>query len=286
LFTTAERMKKPFASIGFAGAIALLISGCAAGTEPAPVAAPAPAPVVTPCSSEDLGPWGDSVALRDVTDELGTYCQTTIDPDSAALVYDASIVDMASLEEHGFTEEDVKRFQADAVKFFAEETLDSSLLDRGNSENSTTWADANQEKFEPGVYSFEWEDGGGKNLVYAGELTPTARDGGARIDDSKIQLVKVRAVKANDGTPVMLFDLRATVSYRMSDESAIAWMIATGYGSSAEQLLAEETFLKLDDGEDNVVSMSAVYTLAHNTEGKIVGNLYEFVATEAAFAIR
>jgi hypothetical protein len=289
LFTTAERMKKPFASIGFAGAIALLVAGCTAGTEPAPVAAPAPVvavPVVAACSTEDLGPWGDSVALRDVTDELGTYCQTTIDPDSAALVYDASIVDMASLEEHGFTEEDVKRLQADAVKFFAEETLDSSLLDRGNAVNFAAWADANQEKFAPGFYSFDWENENERNLVYAGELTPTARDGGARLHDSKIELVSVRALLGQSAVPLLLFDFNSTVNYRMSDQSAIAWMLYTGYGSSAEQLLAEETFLKLDDGEDNVVSVTAAHTLAYTKEDKIAGNLFDFVATEAAFAIR
>jgi hypothetical protein len=133
LFTTAERMKKPFASIGFAGAIALLVAGCTAGTEPAPVAAPAPvvaAPVVETCSTEDLGPWGDVVAYKDVTDEFGTYCQTTIDPAAEVLQYDVSKVDLESLKEYGFTEQDVKDGLVKGAEFLSQEVLDSTVMDK------------------------------------------------------------------------------------------------------------------------------------------------------------
>lgn len=283
---TVERMKRPFIALGIAGAMTLSIAGCAGGLDNQPLPEPTETtPIVEVCSTENPGPFGDSVLLREVTDELGTYCQTTIDPDSAALVYDASVVDMASLEENGFTEEDVKNLQPNAVKFFAEEALDSSMLDRGNAENFTAWAEANKDKFAPGWYSFDWSDEPSRNVIYTGVLTQTVRDGGSRIDDSKIQLVQVRAVKGSDELPLMLFDFNSTVSYRMSDKSAIDFMLANGYEGTAEQLVAERPELKLNDGEDNVVVMTANYTLAYNKEGKIAGNLYNFSVTSSAFPI-
>src|SRR5690606_24570451 len=110
---TIERIKKPLLAIGLTGTLIASLAACSVGApiNPDKTNEPSPTPDTVACSTENPGPWGDVIAKDSVTDEFGEYCHTTIDPNSGAFKYDATKVDMAALETHGFTEEDAKATQ-------------------------------------------------------------------------------------------------------------------------------------------------------------------------------
>ena len=260
-----------FTGLILTGVLTLGLAGCAA----APTGDSAAEPTVISssetvvemgCALANLGGYGDVVPLEDVTDEYGAYCHTTIDPDSDALVYDATKVDLPSLVEFGFTEEDAKKAQQNAVRFVVEEALDSSLLDSKDPEALNTWAQANEK-----LFSGDWEVAASVGVVYNDSLPVLIRDGGPRAAEMTIAVEKIRAVESTTlpGQGILVVETTNIVNYRMSDEAATEYMMSADESLTREALHAKSP--DLVDGVENILIVQAEYTVGYNDKGKISG---------------
>jgi hypothetical protein len=271
---TVAKMKKPLVAMGLAGVLVAGIAGCAGSLNNDQNNTNSPTPTETvACSTENPGEYGDVIALKDVTDEQGTYCQTTIDPRSEALVYDASKVDVPSLIEYGFTEEDAKKAQETTVKFVTEEALDSAALDSTDPAAFSTWAQKNDSRF-----SGDWDVAATDGVVYSGSLNGLVRDGAPRSSETTISVLKIYAQgnAAVEGDGTLVVETRSTAKYRMSDDAAIESYITGGYTGTREALIAEHP--DLADGVENLLIVQSKYTAGYNKEGKISGAAFTYSA--------
>lgn len=267
---TVERMKKPFIALGLTGTLAL--AGCTGSIDNKPLPDPTTTtPIVEVCSTENPGPWGDSVALEEITDEFGVYCKTTIDPNSKALVYSPDNTDVDSLKEYGFTEQDVKDLLPQATRFFSEEVIDSTILDNPSEEAFNAWAETVSKNYTITGFTLSPQDG----TVFSGEVPTLVRDGGPRIVSSKIAWNKAEGIADTDGNPAILFYYRATVDYRLNDAGALVFETANNQdGYSQEQLI--EHYPHLTDGKENRIIVDAAYAVGYSGDGTIIGSVYEY----------
>lgn len=276
---TVERMRKPFLALGLVGALTL--TGCTGGlvNEPAPTGS---TPAVAACSTENPGPWGDSVALREVTDELGTYCQTTLDPSSTALVYSPENVDLASLQEHGFTEQDVKDLMPKAAQFFSQEVIDSTVLDRPSAQAFEAWlsGDRGGITLDP-AFSITPDS----SFVFREVLPTLVRDGSSRILTSKIEFNGAKAISDANGNPAIIIYYRATVDYRVDDVRGLDFTAANNSeGLSKDELVRD--FPHFSDGEENFIRLDVEYGTGYNKKGEVIGTIYEYNTSDSAFPLQ
>lgn len=262
-------MKKPLIAIGMTGAILFSVAGCAGSidkTEPEPTS-----PTAVSCSTENPGPWGDVVASELVKDELGEYCHVTIDPNSDALKYDASKVDTAALEEHGFTQEDAEAAQKTSVKFVVEEVSDSPYLDSTADDAVKEWYAG----LDGYTFTGEGYSPADNDSIFTG-LTPTVRDSASRSKETNVQLVGISAQGSTKGDGgVLVTHVQSQSFYRMDDDSAVNFMLESGrYEGTKEQLIAEQPMFA--DGKENALPVSINYRLAFNKAGEITGNAFEY----------
>ena len=218
------------------------------------------------CSKASSGDYGDVIPLEDVTDEYGTYCHVTIDPDSDALVYDASKVDLESLAEFGFTEKQAAMAQQNAVRFVVEEVLDSPMLDSKDPVAVSTWAQTNES-----LFSGDWDVAATSGIVYTGLLPVLIRDGSPRVAETTTAVEKVYAVEhtAKPGAGVVVVQTSSIAKFRMSDEMAIEFSLFDDDTATRESVLAQNP--SLNDGVENILIMSVTYKLGFNSSAEISG---------------
>ena len=272
---TVAKIKKPLIAMGLAGVLVASLAGCGGSlnNDNNNTASPVPVDAVA-CSTENPGDYGDIVGLEDVTDAEGTYCHTTIDPKSEALIYDSAKVDMASLEKYGFTEEDAKKAQEETVTFVAEEALDSAALDSTDPAAISTWVQKNG-----GRFSGDWDVAGTEGVVYSGSLPILVRDGGPRSAETNISLSRIYAVENSSvkGEGTLVVETKNISKYRLSDESAIVAYTNEGYTGTREALISENP--DLADGVENLLIVQSTYKNGYNKEGKVNGVSYLYSAT-------
>ncbi len=260
-----------FIGLSLAGLFTLGLAGCAA----APVGDSAAEPTVISsseteveigCSMASPGDYGDVIPLEDVIDEYGTYCHVTIDPDSDALVYDASKVDLESLAEFGFTEKQAEMAQQNAVRFVVEEALDSPMLDSKDPEAVSTWAQTNES-----LFSGDWDVAATTGIVYTGTLPVLIRDGSPRAAETTTAVEKVYAVEhtTRPGAGVVVVQTNSIAKFRMSDEMAIEFSLFDDATATRESVLAQNP--SLNDGIENVLAVDVTYKLGFNSLGQISG---------------
>lgn len=230
LSRTVSKMKKPFVALALSGT--LLLSACTGGggvTPPSETTAPPTSSPVVACSTENPGPYGDAVPLEAATDEYGEYCRTTIDPTSDALVYDASKVDLESLEKYGFTEEEAKEAQITAVTFLMEQTFDSTRLDN-YSQSPTEWLNENADSLSsPDVY-LDFVNSG-EQLSSAGLIvtdylpTPVIRNGGPRFTQTNVQVNEIVAFEGN-GKKAIAVRMSANSFYPAENADIVSMYLA------------------------------------------------------------
>jgi len=110
------RMRRTVVSLGLANLLTFTAAGCS--TSSAPDVAPTgvvSTPSAVPTAAES---YGDVIPLREVTEAGGTYMQATIDPDAAAMQFDAASLD-ASARDVGFTDAELEVAQQWIVTFVA-----------------------------------------------------------------------------------------------------------------------------------------------------------------------
>jgi hypothetical protein len=225
----------------------LLLTGCSSLAS-FPSASPTPSGSASP-SAGPIGPaFGDVSPRESVTDELGTYLHVTISPD--ADVYrdvDPSTVD-ASVEGSSWDEDALLEAQRFVVTFVAEQTIDSSALDRDRP-GWDEWVASTAEHY------FGENDGGLLKLDGADRPTPIyndpddftprlVRDGLARLDDATITVESLQN-EPREGGEWLTVSGTADVAYRLSDAEAVAALEQQGFDQ-----LTIEGYAELSDGED------------------------------------
>jgi hypothetical protein len=268
------RMRLPLLALAVGCALVAGLSGCAAAEDPAAGAGAGSTAGATPtaddgadgaggvdgCATADPGAWGDVVAKEPVTDEYGTYCHVTIDPAAAALTYDTSKVDAASLTEFGFAEEYVRAAQQTAVKLLVEQVLDNSRLDNYTA-TAKEWFAANdsivlpqsRDAFMQNVDAGPNGTGFSRAGIFATDFLPSplARDNGPRAQHAEIDLVKISAINE-----VLLFEFASVSSYEASDSGIVAAAIRNESTLTEDSLKASTPEL-FDGSDDSVVTLNA-----------------------------
>ncbi len=229
-------------------AAAVLLSGCSALTGLGPSASPSPSGSASP-SGEPLGPaFGDVAPRESITDDLGTYLHVTLSPESAAYrSVDPSTVD-ASVSGSSWDEQSLLDAQRFVATFVAEQTIDSSALDRDEA-GWEEWVDSTSESyFGPASGDLLKLEGADRPTPIYNDpdnFTPRlVRDGLARLDDATIEIDSL-SNEPRAGGEWLTVSGTADVSYRLSDQEAIASLLEQGYDEDAA-----ESFDALNDGAD------------------------------------
>jgi hypothetical protein len=263
----AVGIRRPLLAVLVGGALVVGLSGCAGAADQTAATNPASAAAETPdasgsdgCTVAEPGDWGDVIALGPVTDEYGTYCHVTIDPTAAALTYNTSKIDVASLAEFGFAEEDTKAAQLTAVTLLVEQVLDNTRLDNytvgakewfaaNNSFVLPEWRDAFMQNVDSGPNGTGFSRAG----IFATDFLPSplARDSGPRAQHAEIDLVKISAID-----DVLLFELSSVSSYEASDSGIVA-AAARNASTLTEDALRASTPELFDGSDDSVVTLNA-----------------------------
>lgn len=258
-------MRLSAVAVGAAGL--LLLSGCSAFPAGFPSATPSGSASPS-ASAVPIGPaFGDVAPRESVTDESGTYLHvtlapsadvaTTVDPSTLGDLISGSSWDQASLLEA----------QRLVATFVAEQTIDSSALDRDEAgwegwlENeAATW-------FGPGYADVIGKPAGGTDRPTPifndpNDTTPTlVRDGLARLDDATIEITELQN-EAREGGERLRVTGTADVAYRLSDDQAIAALLEQGYDQSTI-----DGFGALADGEDGHLLTRIEFSYAVERDG-------------------
>lgn len=284
--------------------LVLLGSGCSnAADDPVgqlpPSESPIPVEVDAPsteCSAVYPEPLGDVVAAVLVEEPTGSYCQVTIEPNSAVLEYDDALLNPEfPLEPFGFTQEDVEAALLVGGAFVAEEVIDSRLLDNADPERFDAWFEEHSGLFAPDYVP----DGEltqipvpispdsvgspypGYEVVFSGGVPPVTMDGGPRIADAQIEVSSIAANRGTTGADILILNYTALVQYRLTDESAITHIRNHKPTEEADALIASRP--DLTDGEGSTVTASIQYSLAFNKAGLISGQAFTYDTSEDAF---
>jgi hypothetical protein len=210
----------------------LLLTGCSTLGAFGPSASPSPSGSSSP-SAEPLGPaFGDVAPRESITDELGTYLHVTISPSAAVYrTVDPDTLD-SSIDGSSWDEQSLLAAQRFVVTFVAEQTIDSTALDRDEA-GWEEWVDSTSEfYFGPGnddLMKLEGSDRPTPIYNDPNNFTPRlVRDGLARLDDATVT-VDALSNEPREGGEWLTISGTADVAYRLSDEEAIANLVEQGY---------------------------------------------------------
>ena len=210
----------------------LLLTGCSTLGAFGPSASPSPSGSASP-SAEPLGPaFGDVAPRESITDELGTYLHVTISPGAAVYrTVDPDTLD-SSIDGSSWDEQSLLAAQRFVVTFVAEQTIDSTALDRDEA-GWEEWVDSTVGALlRPGnddLMKLEGSDRPTPIYNDPNNFTPRlVRDGLARLDDATVT-VDALSNEPREGGEWLTITGTADVAYRLSDEEAIANLVEQGY---------------------------------------------------------
>lgn len=152
LAETFRRGRKIISAVGIAGALVFTSSCASSGSLPAsgptdtatpPSISQTATPSASPTATTPALPAG-IVAKGVENNGKGTYLQTSISDNDPAMKYNPAITDAAA--KANFSESDLADAQKAAVKFIAEEGIDSTLNGGGNVD---IWYKAHKEQIHP-----------------------------------------------------------------------------------------------------------------------------------------
>jgi hypothetical protein len=228
----------------------LLLSGCSAFPAgfPSPTASGSPSPSDT---GAPIGaPFGDVAPRESITDELGTYLHVTLSPTAeVATAIDPATVG-ASIAGSSWDDAALLEAQRFVATFVAEQTIDSTALDADEAGWESWVGSTAAQYFGPNPEEAIGRPTGGTDRPVPifddpNNSTPElVRDGLARLDDATITVDSLENDPREGGERLMVSGT-ADVSYRLSDEQAVATLLAQGYD---QQTI--DGFADLSDGKD------------------------------------
>jgi hypothetical protein len=214
---------------------ALFVTGCTAQpneTKPTASSSTSPSTSETPVAEtlDTATKYGDVHAYKLITDDAGEYAATTINEDAAAYNYNPAVVDAGATST--FSEDEILAAQRVAVKFVAEEAMDSIALDStaGWEEWKTTvgpkvfYPSIVNEMIEPVSYDAERSTVIENNYD---ENTPKlVRDSKPRTNETLITVDSVLSEYDERVGDFLRFKVTANAKYRVSDEVALEYFKA------------------------------------------------------------
>jgi hypothetical protein len=273
------RARSVASGVALVGAAALLLGGCSA--LPAGLISPTPSGSASPSAS--AGPigaaFGDVAPRESITDDRGTYLHVTLSPSSPL----ATEVDPAILGDliAGSSWDDAALLDAQrfVATFVAEQTIDSSALDRDLGGWEGWLAETAPTYFGEDAADVIGKPSGGTDRPTPifndpNDTTPLLiRDGLARLDDALISITELQN-QAREGGDRLIVVGNADVSYRLSDEEAIVFLLDQGYDESAV-----EDFTQLYDDEDGhlLTHLEFTYVVERSGDGWLIRS-YELVS--------
>jgi hypothetical protein len=230
-------------------AAGLLLSGCSAFPAgfPSPTGSGSPSPSDT---SVPIGaPFGDVAPRESITDDEGTYLHVTLSPTAeVATTVDPATVG-ASIAGSSWDDAALLQAQRFVATFVAEQTIDSTALDADEAGWESWLGSTAEQYFGPNPEDAIGRPTGGTDRPTPifndpNDTTPVlVRDGLARLDDATITVDSLENDPREGGERLMVSGT-AEVSYRLSDEEAVAALLAQGYDQATI-----DGFPDLADGE-------------------------------------
>lgn len=204
----------------------------------------------TPTASAAAKRYGDVIPLKSVTDEYGTYEQTTIAPDAPAMKLARKYVTAGATST--WSDADLLSAQQFVVKFAVEEGMDSTALD--NRDAWTQWQTDHKSTFDPSEYQsmVVTPDSSGSDrasvinndLITKGQTIPLnpvmTRDGGPRVQEEKLRVSKVDGGTRDSEKYVDVY-ISAAAIYRTPAANAYDRLKALGQSDIASQQLIDGT---------------------------------------------
>lgn len=210
----------------------LLLTGCSTLSGFGASPSPSPSGTASP-TAEPLGPaFGDVAPRESRTDELGTYLHVTISPGAAVYrTVDPGTLD-PSIDGSSWDEQSLLDAQRFVVTFVAEQTIDSTALDRDEA-GWEEWIDSTSELYfgadSGDLMKLQGADGPTPIYNDPNDFTPKlVRDGLARLDDATITVDSL-SNEPREGGEWLTISGTADVAYRLSDDEAIASLVQQGY---------------------------------------------------------
>jgi hypothetical protein len=268
------------AAIIAAPAVAALTVAALTGCSAFPGALSSATPSASASATPDAGPigaaFGDVAPRESVTDESGTYLHVTLAPESAvATEVDPATVG-ASIEGSSWDEASLLEAQRFVATFVAEQTIDSSALDRDEA-GWQEWLDTTSQRYfgdeSDDLLKLEGADRPTPIYNDPDNYTPRlVRDGLARLDDATIVVESLENMPREGGEWLTVTGT-AEVAYRLGDEEAIASLVEQGFD---EESVAG--FEALADGEDGhyLTHLEWSYSVERVGDGWIIRG-YELV---------
>jgi hypothetical protein len=263
-------MRLAAAAVGTAAV--LLLTGCSAFPDGFPTASPSgsasPSSTAVPIGAA----FGDVAPRESVTDDLGTYLHVTLAPSASV----ATEVDPATVGDliAGSSWDDASLLAAQrfVTTFVAEQTIDSSALDR----DEAGW-DRWLASTAPTYFGADAVDVIGKQTGGTDRPTPIfndpndstpilVRDGLARLDDATITVTELQNEPQEGGERLRVTGT-ADVAYRLSDQEAIVYLLDQGYDEDTV-----DGFGQLSDGEDGhlLTHLEWSYSVERDGDGWLI----------------
>lgn len=240
----------------------LALSGCSAF--PSGFASPSPSTSASPTSSPGpIGPaFGDVAPRESVTDEVGTYLHITLAPSSAAATEVDPTAVSPSIAGSSWDETALLDAQRFVATFVAEQTIDSSALDRDLPGWEDWLAEVAPRYFGPPVDGELVKPDNGSDRPTPifndpDDLTPhLVRDGLPRMDDATITIDSLENMPREGGEWLEVTGT-SDVSYRLNDEEARASLLQQGFDADTVK-----GFAALADGVDGHYLVHLEWTYA------------------------
>jgi hypothetical protein len=230
-------------------ASAFLVSGCGGHSE-----TPSTAPAAAPTLSAGL------VVKGVANDGTGDYLQTTIADSDPAMTYNPALADEAA-KKH-FSDADLAEAQKAAVKFIAEEAIDSTLNGGGN--DVDVWYEAHKDVILPANQSTMLNDLKSGKGILAREEWMTKRTGYSYVHGADIPRVTERTITPKKLSFVEKNNLQGV---KVSTEVNYSMPVIGGTHSKIQTTKGEVSFSVSKDPADGKWKIAGYNTAYHTTAG-------------------
>lgn len=277
-----KRVKTTFFALGMSSILLATLAACSTGvsnkTETTPTETSSPISACAALTKTEIVSLGDVIPTNTpVTDEFGTYCKTKINPKSLALIFNPTKVDTSSLETYGFTIDDAQEAQKNAVTLFADQGLDSTILDN-YTEPTATWVKENEENIAPKwrtdlAENMVSKNGRDQNYAMTGFLPePVERNGEPRATKTKIELGNIYASTGKtEDSFIIVVEMHSTSTYAYPNDVIIDYALKSN--PSLTEVELKRTNPSLFTDAQNFVTLKGTMRYGYNKDNltQIVG---------------
>jgi hypothetical protein len=266
-----KTFQKNVTAVSLLAVLTLGLASCSADTSPSPLSSDgsigkSSSSTPKPTSSTETGPTpaavakgvnGDYVIKTNangepvtVTDSLGTYTNITVNPEDESLTLDKSKHD-AEVTAYGWSDEDLLSAQQWVVKFAIEQGIDSIAVD--TDDGWERWKAEEASKY----IAPEWMnmiapdathgDNSDRPSIIFNNSNNKNEDllrGDTRAAHGEVSVTKVTSFPIQEtGTQSLGYTIKASVAYKVSDESLLASYKANNPDKTEKEIIAENPFL-------------------------------------------